>query len=102
MTEFVVEGVAVQEEAWGLLSCAGSYRRLIVRCPVRQGCKKKRSYDAEDSRSGGLGLLEPFAFLGCWLSQHARFASAKEHKALKPSRAAVSEYAKRQGWLPEP
>ena len=77
MTEFVVEGVAVQEEAWGLLSCAGSYRRLIVRCPVHQGCKKKRNYDTEDSRSGGLGHLEPFAFLGCWLSQHARFASAE-------------------------
>ena len=94
--------MSVFEEARGILGAPGSYRRLIVDCPHHPGCQKKRNYDTEESRVGGLGDVEPHGVLGCWLSEHANFMSGSEHKAFKPSRTAVSTYVGQQGWLPDP
>ena len=97
-----LEGVAVNVEQHGQLGDIRSYRRLVVVCPCgehRDGkpCVKKRNTGTR--QTSAIGQLEPFAFLGAWLSARDNFATRDEHVAHAPSQAAVRAYAEARGWF---
>ena len=92
-----LEGASVVEETHGVLGQPGSYRRLVVRCThhATQGapCRKSRAFGVRSSGQLGLGDLEPYAFLGAWLREHASFKDSAAHKRFAPSGQQVQAYA---------
>ena len=99
----ILEGSEVVEEAHGVFGQPGSYRRLIVSCAhhgTKKGsCRKTRSFGVRSSAQD-LGDLEPYAFLGLWLREHAEFADSAAHKKYAPTAAQVRAYASEKAWLP--
>ena len=102
----ILEGVEVHEEAHGVLGQPGSYRRLIIRCPHhghnKAPCRKTRSFGVRSAIKSGLGDMEPYAFLGCWLRGHARFADVADHKKWGPTSAEVQSYANEHDFVHQP
>ena len=92
-----LEGVSVIFDKHGFRGQRGAYERLIAFCPK---CKVQvqRSFSAKFSKVSGLGDLEPYAFIGCWLSRCSSFSSKAEHKAWKPTVEDVKAYAAGQSW----
>ena len=97
----MLEGVVLHEEAHGVIGQPGSYRRLVVRCPHHKSCRKTRSFGVRRVAQSGLGDIEPYAFLGCWLSAHSRL-EASAHKHFAPTMAEVVAYADEHGLAPQP
>jgi len=99
----LLEGAEVYEEAHGVLGQPRSYRRLCVKCPhhrgQRRGCGKTRTFSERLGQESGLHDLEPYAFLGAWLSAHSRFEDVAAHKKYTPTVADVQSYVKDRQWL---
>ena len=80
----MVEGVRVFEEAHGVVDTPGSYRRLVVNCghpahatqKAAAQCRKRRNFGVRAASASGLGLMEPYAYLGAWLRAAALYSDA--------------------------
>ena len=84
------------------------YTRLRVLCPCpghsekvpgqrRKICERRRGTGPDQTAT--FGELEPYGFLGAWLSSAAKFPGQREHLDHDPSTAEVREYMKSVGWL---
>ena len=101
----ILEGVQVRQDGFGVLGQPGTYRRLVVKCPHHGSksslCGSSRKFDLKDKKvlASGLGDLEPYAFLGCWLAKASDYASKKEHGQYRPTVAETQAYAREKlGW----
>ena len=94
-----VEGCALRLEQHGVQGARGSYRRLIVTCPLHgtkeKPCCKKRNTGVRQTRR--LGENEPKAYLGSWLSIADKFTSRKKHMQKIMTDKQVRKYATRVG-----
>ena len=96
-----IENVKVTYEKHGVRGLPRSYERLRAKCTnaLHAGCRVQRSFSARFAAASGLGDLEPYAFIGAWLSQHGQHAGRKEHEGYKPSPDQVLAYAKQCQWV---
>ena len=96
-----VENVKVTYEKHGFRGMPRSYERLRAKCPnpSHVGCGVQRSFSARLAVASGLGDLEPYDFVGAWLSQHGLHASKKDHESAKPSLDQVLDYARQRQWV---
>ena len=76
----------------------GRYERLRAQCP-KCNARVQRSFSASLARASGLGDLEPFAFVGDWLSRCTDSADTGSHKSWRPSAPDVKAYATRCQWV---
>ena len=101
----ILEGVSVFEESHGVADMPGSYRRLVVSCghpdhaAHKLDCRKRRNFNVRSASASGLGLMEPYVFLGAWLRAASQHSDAASHKRFSPDAAAVRAYAVEHGWL---
>ena len=82
----------------------------VESCPTHgKECFKSRVFNAKFGEESGLGVEEPYAYLGCWLKlgeDRGRFPDAESHKKSGwannkgPSVEEVRAYARATGWLP--
>ena len=84
--------------------------------PFHKGCNKQRSWSDKFANASGLGMDEPFAYLGCWLrgprqdpekykdaEYHMKWGKPKEPDKKVyggPSVAEVKAYAVDMSWTP--
>ena len=95
----MLEGVLVRFEQHGQLGQLGSYERLRARCPACHA-DVQRTFSAKFGRVSGLGDLEPFAFVGLWLSYCTdQQGQPGHHKKFKPTPELVRAYAQGQCWV---
>ena len=72
------------EETNGVVDVPGSYRRLVVNCghpghateKAAAQCRKRRNFGVRAASASGLGLMEPYAYLGAWLRGAALYFDA--------------------------
>ena len=81
-----------------------SYERLRAKCPCHPKCDAQRSFSVRLAARSGLPVdLEPYAFIGLWLSRREdpRFAPGQKerHDKWRPEAASVASYAREQGWV---
>ena len=103
VTRMIVHDAEVYEERHGVMGQPGSYRRCIVVCQHhgsrKNPCRRTRAFGVRAATASGLGDVEPYAFLGCWLSQHGAFDSKAAHQKLVPTVAQTQSYARAHlGW----
>ena len=95
----MLEGQLVRMDKHGQRGHAGSYERLKSRCPLCHA-EVQRTFSARFGQSSGLGDLEPFAFVGLWLSQCTdQQGQPGHHRKFKPDADAVRAYAQAQCWV---
>ena len=94
-----VEGCALRLETHGVQGARGSYRRLIVTCPLHGTKKnlvaKKRNTGVRQTRR--LGENEPKAYLGSWLAIADKFTSRNTYMHNIMTDKEVRTYATRVG-----
>ncbi len=98
--QILLEGATIQYEKHGHHGQPGAYERLRAKCPLHGAkCDVQRSFSTRLAARSGLGDLEPYAFVGLWLSKSNDFADRASHRAWKPEPDAVAAYAREQQWL---
>ena len=102
----VLEGATVTFEKHGLRGHPGAYERLRVRCPLHSNCEAQRSFSARLAEQSGLPVdLEPYAFIGLWLSRRhdsefpGQHGQQVPHNKWKPDPGSVALYAWKNWWV---
>ena len=98
----VLEGATATLEKHGVRGQPGAYERLRVKCPLHPNCEAQRSFSAKLAEQSGLPeYLEPYAFIGLWLSQasDAEFPGQVPHNKWKPDPGSVASCAWENWWV---
>jgi hypothetical protein len=96
-----VEGVRLGKEVH--VQAGANYRRFIVACPCpndhpgKNRCGRKRN--AMVNQTCTFGILEPVAFLACWVRASPRCATRAAHQAYMPSLQEQEAWLREQGFL---
>ena len=75
---------------------AGAYERVWCKCPLHRDCRAQRKFSKRFARESGLGMDEPFCFLGVWLRDRGQFETAEEHEAYRKELA--EDYGKSRSY----
>ena len=75
---------------------AGAYERVWCKCPLHRDCRAQRKFSKRFARESGLGMDEPFCFLGVWLRDRGQFETAGEHEAYRKELA--EDYGKSRSY----